>query len=68
MFLYMREVFILCRFFDDAVLMLKKGVRLCSQLQKGILVLCHGGMSFLIVEKKDFQLSRSGAMLYFFGA
>ncbi|XP_027189335.1 probable prolyl 4-hydroxylase 3 [Cicer arietinum] len=29
-----------------------------------ILVLCHGGISFLIVEKKDFQLSQRWVMLY----
>jgi hypothetical protein len=48
--------------------MLKKVARQCSQLPREILALYLGGMSFLIVEKKDFQLNQKGVMLYFSGA
>jgi len=53
---------------DDAVQMLKKGVRRFFQMPREILAPCHGGMSFLIVEKEDYQLSQRWVMLYFSGA
>jgi len=55
-------------YFDDTVQMLKKVVKPCSQVLREILALCLGGMSFRIVEKKDFQLSQRWVMLYFSGA
>ena len=61
-----QAVFLL--YFNDTVQMLKKGVRQCSQLPRETSALCHGGMSFLIAEKKDFQLNQRGVMLYFSGA
>jgi len=53
---------------NDTVQMLKEGVRQCSQLRMQILALCLGGMSFLNVDKQDFQLSQKWVMLYFSGA
>lgn len=53
---------------NDAVQMLKKGVRQCSQMRREMLALCLGGMIFLNVQKKDFQLNQRWVMLYFSGA
>jgi len=53
-------------YFDDIVQMLK-GVKRCSQVLREILALYLGGMSFLIVENKDFQLSQRWVMHYFSG-
>ncbi|KAL9327173.1 hypothetical protein ACSQ67_007818 [Phaseolus vulgaris] len=46
----------------------EEGVRQCSPMRREMLALCLGGMSFLNVEKKDFQSNQRWAMLYFSGA
>jgi len=66
-YVYEVDIGVYFLYFDDTVQMLKKGVRQCFHLSREILALCLGGMSFLIVEKKDFQLSQRWVMHYFSG-
>jgi len=56
----------LCCFHILCSINVEEGVRQCSQLPKGILVLCHGGMSFLSVKKKglSIKLKRCSALLF----